>query len=172
MQIEIRVLDTEQAITALEEKAAKIGVFVRDAMPEVTGNLLAYTKDEGMMRAGLHQRSGNLKASGFTEQIETSGEVEGFVGFGRTVPYARALNYGGSWTIPEVDGKLMVFQRSFGGLGAEVPWAGVGGGPIFTMRHREFSIQMPEYNYLESSAEAQTPVIIERFRQAAEEACA
>jgi phage gpG-like protein len=100
----------------------------------------------------LNQRTGNLKRSGFTEVTEGATDTTGYVGFGRTVPYAAIQNYGG--TIPEVSGKLMVFERA--------------GATVFTMRHRAFDL--PARNFLESSAIEQEPVIREEFRVAVEEA--
>lgn len=170
---DIRIeIDTTHAVEQLESKAEGIVSAVRAELIAQAGNLLAYIKDEGMMRAGLHQRSGNLKRSGFTESpgYGSSGEYTAYVGFGRTVPYARILNYGGIIRVPEVEGKLMVFNRTFGGPGADVPWAGSAGPPIFTYRHRAFSVLMPERNYLETSAEVREPIIREGLRDAIEAA--
>lgn len=141
---------------ALDRKAEAIVAAVRTEMYAQTGNLLAYIKDDKLSGQVLNQRSGNLKNSGFTAQTETAGEVTGFVGFGRTVPYAAIHNYGGTIDVPEVSGKLMVFQRQ--------------GATVFTMRHRAFTVNMPARNYLESSAEERAPIIREGFNEAVAEA--
>jgi phage gpG-like protein len=137
---------------AIEHKAERIVAAVRGEMPAVVGNLLAYILDQKLSGQVLNQRTGNLKRSGFTEVTEGATDTTGYVGFGRTVPYAAIQNYGG--TIPEVSGKLMVFERA--------------GATVFTMRHRAFDL--PARNFLESSAIEQEPVIREEFRVAVEEA--
>ena len=143
---------TEDFASFMEEKAEMIVEAVRAEMTAATGNLLAYIKDEKLSGQVLNQRSGNLKNSGFIEQVEGGGQITGFVGFGRTVPYAAIHNYGGKINVPAVEGKLMVFQS--------------GGETVFTMKHRAFTVEMPARNYLESSAEEQTEVITAEFRDA------
>lgn len=145
MKLEYEVLNGQEIDSFLQEKAELIVGAVREQMYRTTLELLGYIKDEKLSGQLLHQRSGNLKNSGFTETTEGGGQITGFVGFGRTVPYAAILNYGGSIDIPEVSGKLMVFER--------------GGNTVFTMHHRAFTVQMPARNYLESSLEEQTPAI-------------
>lgn len=149
-------IDTSQAVEELASKAEAIVSAVRAEMVAQTGNLLAYIKDEKLSGQLLNQRSGNLKRSGFTEVQETAESAIGYVGFGRTVPYAAIHNYGGTIHIPEVSGKLMVFER--------------GGETVFTRRHRAFDVNMPERNYLESSATEREPIIREGFRDAIEAA--
>ena len=152
MNINIEVLNGGEFEAFLESKAEAIVAAVKTEMNAETVNLLAYIKDEKLSGQVLNQRSGNLKNSGFIEIEEGSGQITGFVGFGRTVPYAAILNYGGSIDIPEVNGKLMVFQRA--------------GATIFTMKHRAFTVNMPARNYLESSLEEREPVITQGFREA------
>ena len=153
--LEIRI-ETDQFVTAIEGKAERIFAAVRGEMPAEVGNLLAYIKDSKLSGQVLNQRSGNLKRSGFTEVTEAGQDVTGYVGFGRTVPYAAIHNYGGEINVPEVTGKLMVFQRE--------------GLTVFTMKHRAFTVNMPARNFLESSAEEREPVIREGFKEAVTEA--
>jgi phage gpG-like protein len=152
VNISIEVLNGEDFEAFMESKAEAIVAAVRTEMNAETVNLLAYIKDEKLSGQVLNQRSGNLKNSGFIEIDQGSGQITGFVGFGRTVPYAAILNYGGTIEVPEVSGKLMVFER--------------GGRTVFTMKHRAFTVNMPARNYLESSLEEREPVIVEGFRDA------
>jgi phage gpG-like protein len=152
VNIKIEVLNGDEFEQFMETKAEAIVAAVRTEMNAETVNLLACIKDEKLSGQLLNQRSGNLKNSGFIEIEEGSGQITGFVGFGRTVPYAAILNYGGSIDIPEVSGKLMVFQRN--------------GNTVFTMKHRAFTVTMPARNYLESSLEEREPVIVDGFREA------
>ena|SRR5579859_3216999 len=153
LEIQIKADDIA---AAMENKAELIFSAVRGEMPAAVGNLLAYIQDSKLSGQVLNQRSGNLKRSGFTEVASGDASVTGYVGFGRTVPYAAIHNYGGSINIPEVDGKLMVFQRN--------------GLTVFTTKHRAFTVTMPERNFLESSATEREPVIREGFREAVAEA--
>lgn len=152
MNIQIEVLNGEEFERFMETKAEAIVAAVRGEMPRELLNLLGYIKDEKLSGQVLNQRSGNLKNSGFTEEQYSSGQAQGWVGFGRTVPYARILNDGGIIEVPAVDGKLMVFQRD--------------GYTVFTTKHRAFTVNMPARNYLESSLEEREPVIVEGFREA------
>ena len=153
--LDIKISSDDMA-AAMEGKAEAIFEAVRGEMPAAVGNLLAYIKDSKLSGQVLNQRSGNLKRSGFTEVTEAGSDVTGYVGFGRTVPYAAIHNYGGQINVPEVTGKLMVFQRN--------------GETVFTTRHRAFTVTMPERNFLESSATEQEPVIQAEFREAVAEA--
>lgn len=148
--------EADQMVDAIESKAERIFEAVRAEMPIEVGNLLAYILDSKLSGQVLNQRSGNLKRSGFTEISQEGNDVIGFVGFGRTVPYAAIHNYGGKIDIPEVTGRLMVFERA--------------GATVFTMRHRAFTVNMPARNFLESSAEEKAPEIREGFNQAVAEA--
>lgn len=152
MNIQIEVLNGGEFEAFMEQKAEAIVAAVKTEMNAETLNLLAYIKDEKLSGQVLNQRSGNLKNSGFVEIEQGSGQITGFVGFGRTVPYAAILNYGGSIEIPEVSGKLMVFNR--------------GGATVFTMKHRAFTVNMPARNYLETSLEEREPAITQGFRDA------
>lgn len=153
--LEIKI-QADDLAAAMEDRAQRIFAAVRGEMPAAVGNLLAYIKDAKLSGQVLNQRSGNLKRSGFTEVAENGPDVTGFVGFGKTVPYAAIHNYGGKIEIPEVDGKLMVFERS--------------GNLVFTMRHRAFTVNMPARNFLESSAEEREPQIRQGFTEAVQEA--
>lgn len=154
MNIHLEIF-TGELETFMEEKAELVVAAIRRQMHVATGDLLAYIQDEKLSGQVLNQRSGNLKNSGFTEHADTAQASIGFVGFGRTVPYAAIHNYGGTIEIPEVTGKLMVFESR--------------GEKVFTMRHRAFTVTMPVRNYMESSAEEQTPIITEGFRVAVAE---
>lgn len=159
LNIQINI-DTTQAVESLEAKAEAILNATREELIAQAGNLLAYIKDEKLSGQVLKQRSGNLKRSGFVQEPTSGldGQYTAYVGFGGTVPYAAIHNYGGTIHIPEVVGKLMVFQ--------------VGGETVFTTRHRAFDVEMPERNYLESSAEEREPIIRDGLIAAIEAAIA
>jgi len=142
----------------LDTKAERIVEAIRAEMQAEVVNLLSYIKDSKLSGQVLNQRSGNLKNSAFTEVENQGSQIEGTVGFGRTVPYAAIHNYGGKINVPEVDGKLMVFERA--------------GMTVFTMRHRAFTVTMPERNYLESSLAEQEQAIMAGFESAVDEAIA
>lgn len=149
-------IDTGQFASSLENKAELIFAACRAQMTIETGNLLAYIKDEKLSGQVLTQRSGNLVDSGRSGVTTEAQKVAGYVGFGSTVPYARIHNYGGTIEIPEVSGKLMVFER--------------GGETIFTRRHRAFTVHMPERNFMESSVADREAAIREGFNKAISEA--
>lgn len=157
---------TSNVEEALEGKAEALIAGVRAEMNHATVNLLGYIESEKLSGQVLHQRTGNLKAGGYTEVVPGTGGITGFVGF-RGVKYAAIHNYGGSIDIPEVTGKLMVFSVK-GGFRSSL--YGYAGDTVFTMRHRAFTVHMPKRNYLESSATEQEPVIREGFRVAVAEA--
>lgn len=148
MNVEVKVLNPGDVEAFLEDRGERVVAAIRAQMGLAELDLLAYIKDEKLSGQVLNQRTGNLKNSGFIETGESAGTVTGFVGFGRTVPYAAAQNYGAY--IPEVSGKLMVFE--------------VGAQTIFTMRRRAFDL--PARNFMESSLEERTPAITEGFRKA------
>ena len=153
MILEVTV-STAQFETAIAERAEEIIAALRAQMQATVINTLAYIKDNKLSGQLLNQRTGNLKNSGFTEVAEDSTTLTGTIGFGRTVPYAAIHNYGGTISIPAVEGKLMVFERA--------------GDTVFTMRHKAFTVTMPERNYLESSLEELEPEIREGFVAAIE----
>lgn len=145
MVIEFTV-DASQVEQYLASKGQIIIAALRDELTAETVNLLSYIKDDKLSGQILNQRTGNLKNSGFTEVVETPDTMTGNVSFGATVPYAAIHNYGGDIDIPEVTGKLMVFER--------------GGETIFTRSHKAFTVRMPERNYMESSLEEKQPEIL------------
>jgi hypothetical protein len=68
------------------------------------------------------------------------------------VPYARIHEMGGTIEIPEVSGKLMVFNTS--------------DGLVFTRHHKAFTVTMPERSYLRSALRDKHEEIIERMNKA------
>ncbi len=136
----------------LQERPELIVTALRAEMNKQTINLLSYIVDEKLQGQVLNHRTGNLANSGFTETAASGPVLEGTVGFGRTVPYAAILNYGGTINIPEVSGKLMVFQRA--------------AATVFTRRHKAFTVTMPAHNYMESSLEERKGAIEAGFMAA------
>lgn len=151
-------VDPSQVEAFLGAKAELIVDSLRGELRGEMLNLLSYIKDEKLSGQLLHQRSGNLKNSGFTETTETPETLLGSVSFGRTAPYAAIHNYGGAINVPEVTGKLMVFQRD--------------GAKIFTQRHKAFTVQMPARNYMETSLEEKQPEIVAGLQGAVDKAVA
>lgn len=151
-------VDSSQVEALLDKKAEIIIASLRSELTAQTTNLLSYVKDEKLSGQVLNQRSGNLKNSGFTSFEETADTMVGNVSFGATVPYAAIHEYGGEINIPEVSGKLMVFERD--------------GQTIFTRRHRAFTVRMPARSYLEPSLEEEGPTIIAGLQGAVDEAVA
>lgn len=151
-------VDASQVEAYLDSKAELIVKGLRGELNAETTNLLSYIKDDKLSGQLLHQRSGNLKNSGFSEVTETADAMTGNVSFGATVPYAAIHNYGGDIDIPAVDGKLMVFER--------------GGATVFTRKHRAFTVYMPARNFMESSLEEKQPEILAGLQSAIDEAIA
>lgn len=155
-------IDSSQVEAYLEKKGELIIAALRGELTEQTVNLLSYIKDEKLSGQVLNSRTDNLRRSGFNTFEETVDTLLGTVNFGsgpttrkNVVPYAAIQNYGGAINVPEVTGKLMVFER--------------GGETVFTRRHRAFTVQMPARNYMESSLEEKSPEILAGLQAAVDE---
>lgn len=146
-------VDTSGVEGFLESKAQLIIAALRGELNLQTENLLSYIKDDKLSGQVLNVRSGALIRSGIFAVNETPETMLGMVSFGsgpstkdNLIPYAAIHNYGGDIDIPEVTGKLMVFERD--------------GATVFTQRHRAFTVHMPARNYMESSLEEKRPEIV------------
>jgi phage gpG-like protein len=159
VNIQIEVLNGEELAEFMATKAELIVGAVRAEMQEQTLGLLGYIKDEKLSGQVVHQRSRNLKNSGFTEVEEGGGEITGFVGFGRTVPYAAILNYGGKTSphlIQASNAQALMFVNREGNT-------------IFAKLVHHPGSNFPERNYLETSLEERAEVIREGFEGAIQE---
>jgi len=145
-------IDIDGLTEAFETRGDAVFARLEAEMKAETTNLLSYVKDEKLSGQVLNQRSGNLKNSGFTEVNVLDEEIEGFVGFGLTAPYAPIHEFGGTINIPAVDGKLMVFQ--------------VDGKQIFTTRHAAFTVEMSARPYLGPSIDENREGITARLQEA------
>lgn len=149
----------------LENKAQLIITALRQQLWKEMVSLESYIKDDKLSGQMLSPRTGNLRNSGFAEISSAPGTMLGTVKFGRTARYARIHNYGGDINIPEVTGKLMVFERTGEILaGLESKYA------IFTRKHRAFTVHMPARNYMETSLEEKEPEILANLQGAVEKA--
>lgn len=147
---------------SFERRGDAVIARLKQEMQAETLNLLAYVEDEKLSGQVLNQRSGALKRSGYTAFEESYDEIAGVVGFGsgsstaaNTVPYAAIHEFGGTINVPEVDGKLMVFQKA--------------GATIFTTRHVAFTVQMPARPYLGPSVDENRDAILGRLQAAVDE---
>jgi hypothetical protein len=144
-------IDVDGLKQSFETRGDAVFARLRAEMNAQVTNLLSYVKDEKLSGQMLHQRTGNLKNSGFST-VETSGdEIAGEVGFGNTALYAVFQEQGAS--IPAVEGKLMVFE--------------VGGKKIFTMRRAAFTL--PARPFLSTSLDENREAITLAFQEAVDE---
>lgn len=152
---------TSTLAASIDKKAEAIVTAVRQSMVRELGTLLAYIKDEKLSGQVLHQRTGNLKGSGFIESpgFGEGGTFTGYVGFGREIDYAAVLNYGGKgyYDIYPVNAKALRFFAR-------------GGMEVFA-RHVHHP-PLPARNYLESSAKELQPEITANMQAAVTEAAA
>lgn len=149
-------VDSSQVEEYIGTRGDLIIAALRSELTGQTNNLLSYIKDDKLSGQVLNQRSGNLKNSGFTEVTETAETMLGTDNFGRTAPYAQIHEFGGNISIPEVTGKLMVFERN--------------GETIFTRRHKAFVVRIPARPYAEPSLEEMSPEIIAGLQGAVDRA--
>lgn len=122
-------------------------------MEAIGYRLVSYIQTEKLSGQVLNRRSGLLSRS-ITQQTLQIGEdqINTKVGVFGGVPYARIHEMGGKIDIPEVTGKLMVFNP--------------GDGLVFTRHHKAFTVTMPERSYLRSSLRDLHDEIIERMNRA------
>ncbi len=134
------------------------GVAISDSiereMNAITIDLQTIVKVDKLSGQVLHRRSGNLSRS-INQNVTREGNkaVTGIVGVGPTATkYGRIHEMGGTIQVPEVVGKLMVFQS--------------GGQTVFTMRHKAFKVNMPERSYLRSTLSENAASIVKRLESA------
>lgn len=126
---------------------------LRRAMEGIGYRLVGYIQTQKLSGQVLNRKSGLLSRS-ITQQTLQIGDdqINTKVGVFGGVPYARIHEMGGVIDIPEVSGKLMVFNS-----GSEL---------VFTRHHRAFQVHMPERSYLRSSLRDLHDEIIERMNKA------
>ncbi len=152
------VVSTGEVQSFLANKASMIIDALRAETRAQLQNLLSYIQNEKLNGQVLNRVKGRLYKGGVTEFKEETGVFKGSVIFGRNVPYARILNYGGTINVPAVDGKLMVFERA--------------GQTVFTTRHKAFTVQMPAHNFMESSLTEREPEIRAAYAETVQKATA
>lgn len=107
-------------------------------MQKIGFDLQGYIQRNKLQGQVLNHRSGWLSSHVHSTTTQVGPKVTTIVGVdGNAVPYAAIHEYGGKIHIPEVINKLMVFES--------------GGETVFTMRHKAFTVNMPERSYMRSS---------------------
>lgn len=126
---------------------------LRKGMEGIGYMLVGYIQTEKLSGQVLNRKSGRLSNS-ITQQTLQIGDdqINTKVGVFGGVPYARIHELGGSIDVPEVSGKLMVFNS--------------GDGLVFTRHHKAFTVHMPERSYLRSALRDKHEEIIERMNRA------
>lgn len=139
---------SDSVVRFLLKKGPTIGDAIEQELNAVSIDLQSYIKKNKLSGQVLKNRTGNLRRAIDREVTRTDSAVTATVGVSpNAVKYAAAHEFGADINIPEVSGKLMVFS-----LGDKM---------IFTMRHRAFTVHMPERSFLRSSlAENRADIIL------------
>lgn len=128
---------------------------LRQTMEGIGWRLVAYIQGQKLSGQVLNRKSGLLSRSITQHTLQIGDQIKTRVGVFAGVPYARIHEMGGKIDIPEVTGKLMVFNS--------------GDGLVFTRRHKAFTVTMPERSYLRSSLRDNHDDIIARMNAAVAE---
>ncbi len=150
-----RVVGSERVVRNLLGARELFQRELGDAMLRCLVRLHNHVVTDKLHGQVLHVRTGRL-ANSVNWRMWSEGDgdmLKGAVGTG--VVYAAIHEYGGQINVPAVEGKLMVFP-------------GPDGKPVFTMRHRAFTVRMPERSFLRSALSDQRSQIMSDLQQALE----
>jgi len=144
-------------ITAQVENAAQVEAYLESRYGILVGNirrgmtaqmvgLQGYVVAQKLSGQVLKNRTGTLRRSIAWDVSQDESKILGIVYADPSVPYGPIHEYGGEIRVPEVSGKLMVFERD--------------GQTIFTRKHKAYTVTMPERSFMRSSLEDRQDEIV------------
>lgn len=147
------VPSNDRVVKFMLDRGQRIGDEIEQEMTAISIDLQSYVKANKLSGQILKNRTGNLRRAIDRAVLRSSSGVTATVGVSpNAAKYAGVHEYGGDINIPAVSGKLMVFT--------------VGGHVRFTMKHRAFTVHMPERSFLRSSLAENRAEYLERINLA------